>query len=182
MNNKLCIIINGKGGVGKDTLCEMAAQMYKVHNISSITPIKEIARSYGWQGEKDLKSRRFLAELKRVFVEYNDLPNNYLISEYNEFLQSENDILFVHIREKHEIEKFKKSTNNKPVTLLVTRNSLNKDKAYGNKADDFVEDFSYDYIFDNSLPILESKGMFISLIQKIILDKRLNITGKKFSD
>ena len=55
--NKLTIVINGKGGVGKDTLC-MSLPHRRVRNISSITPIKEIAAMHGWNGEKDLKSRR----------------------------------------------------------------------------------------------------------------------------
>ena len=47
---KLTIVINGKGGVGKDTLCRFAAERYKTRNISSITPIKELAAACGWQG------------------------------------------------------------------------------------------------------------------------------------
>ena len=42
--NKIVIIINGRGGVGKDTLCDFAAKHYKVENISSITPIKDLAK------------------------------------------------------------------------------------------------------------------------------------------
>lgn len=45
--NKIVIIINGRGGVGKDTLCDFAAKHYKVENISSITPIKDLAKLCG---------------------------------------------------------------------------------------------------------------------------------------
>ena len=38
---KTVIVINGAGGVGKDTLCEFAEKHFKVMNVSSITPIKE---------------------------------------------------------------------------------------------------------------------------------------------
>ena len=31
---KLTIVINGKGGVGKDTLCRFAAERYKTENVS----------------------------------------------------------------------------------------------------------------------------------------------------
>jgi Lrp/AsnC family leucine-responsive transcriptional regulator len=41
---KLVVVINGAGGVGKDTLCSFAAQEYKVRNISSVDPIKELAK------------------------------------------------------------------------------------------------------------------------------------------
>lgn len=69
---KIVIIINGNGGVGKDTLCDFAAEKYKVTNVSAITPIREIAFQHGWKGEKTPKSRKFLADLKRIFVEYRE--------------------------------------------------------------------------------------------------------------
>jgi adenylate kinase family enzyme len=50
--NKLAIVINGGGGAGKDTLCDMAAKHFDVVNVSSIDPIKRIARENGWNGEK----------------------------------------------------------------------------------------------------------------------------------
>ena len=62
--NKVVIVINGAGGVGKDTLCELASLHFKVFNVSSITPIKEIASMCGWSGAKDDKSRKFLSDLK----------------------------------------------------------------------------------------------------------------------
>ncbi len=166
---KLCVVINGSGGAGKDTLCEAASKIYKTENISSITPIKEIAANYGWKGEKDLRSRRFLAELKRVFADYNDLPNQYLLSEYGKFQKGDGEILFVHIREKDQIEKFVSAANNNCVTLLITRDTR-QDGRYGNLADDGVDEYSYDYTFDNSKPLCESEPLFLELIEKILSD------------
>ena len=71
---KAVIVINGAGGVGKDTLCNMAKSEFRIDNISSITPIKRIAKMCGWNGKKDDKSRRFLSDLKLLCVEYNDYP------------------------------------------------------------------------------------------------------------
>ena len=65
--NKAVIIINGAGGVGKDTLCDAAATSYKTRNISTITPIKEIAAQCGWNGAKDNKSRKFLSDMKKGY-------------------------------------------------------------------------------------------------------------------
>lgn len=165
---KLCVVINGRGGAGKDTLCEAASKIYKTENISSITPIKEIAANYGWKGEKDLRSRRFLAELKRVFADYNDLPNQYLLCEHKKFQKGGGEILFVHIREKDQIEKFVSSVNNNCVTLLITRGRTEQNGYYGNSADDGVDEYSYDYTFDNSKPLCESEPLFLELIGKII--------------
>ena len=56
MANKVTIVINGAGGVGKDTLCDLAAKHFRVRNISTITPIKELAAMAEWDGRKDDKS------------------------------------------------------------------------------------------------------------------------------
>ena len=44
---KTVIIINGKGGVGKDTLCDFISKYYPTRKISSITPILAIAKAGG---------------------------------------------------------------------------------------------------------------------------------------
>ena len=83
---KTVIVINGRGGVGKDTLCDFARAHFKVKNISSITPIKEIAAQCGWDGKKDNKSRKFLSDLKKLCVEYNDYPTVWALGQYKDFL------------------------------------------------------------------------------------------------
>lgn len=168
--DKIVIIINGVGGAGKDTLCNLAAKHYKAKNISAITPIKDIARNYGWNGEKDAKSRKFLSDLKRVFIDYNDLPTRYLYSQYKEFVESEDNILFVHIREKEEIEKFKKLVTLRCITLLVDRRTSNATK-WGNASDDEVENYQYDFSFENnkSLPIIEQE--FVSFLYNLLTNE-----------
>ena len=156
---KAVIIINGNGGVGKDTLCEFAGAAYRTQNISSVTPIKEIASRYGWRGEKDSRSRRFLADLKRVFSEYNDLPCRYLEEEYRKFLESDAQLLFVHIREGEEIDKFKRHVDIPCITLLIRR---------GNASDDNVEKYAYDYCYDNDRELTEAKDDFVRFLQDIL--------------
>ena len=94
---KVAIVINGAGGVGKDTLCELAAKHFKVKNISSITPIKEVAALCGWDGTKDNKARKFLSDLKNLCVEYNNYPTLWAKRRYDEFLEGDEEIMFVHI-------------------------------------------------------------------------------------
>ena len=161
---KLVVVINGKGGVGKDALCEALAGAYAVTNISAITPIKEIAATYGWRGEKDERSRRFLAELKRVFAEYNDLPNQYLLREYEKFLESDAQVLFVHIRESDQIARFVAGVHTPCVTLLIRRRAVDELEQYGNAADDNVADYPYDLTYDNDLPLAESGARFIEFL------------------
>jgi hypothetical protein len=149
---KIVIVVNGKGGVGKDTFCDCAAAYFATWNISAITPVKEIARICGWNGEKDMKSRKFLADLKQLLVDYNGYPNQYLEGEYHRFLQSEAELLFVHIREAEQIADFLRRIPGKKLALLVRSNRLGT-AAYGNAADDLVEAYDYDAVFQNDVTL-----------------------------
>ena len=166
--NKLVIVINGKGGVGKDALCDALEKTYRIKNVSSITPIKKIASENGWNGEKDDRSRRFLAELKRIFTEYNDLPTKYALEEYRAFLEDENRIMLVHIREGSEIKKFVDSLHTPAITLLIKRSAVDNAEKYGNAADDEVENYPYDYIYHNDVPLLESSKQFTDFIASVM--------------
>lgn len=149
------IIINGRGTSGKDEFVKIFSELYpcSTHNISSIDPIKEIARESGWNGEKDEKSRKMLADLKQIFINYNDLPTQYLYDHcvhlkmidpfYNE------SVIFMHIREPNEISKLKQIfhlEDKEVTTLLIDKNIGN----LGNSADDDVMDYKYDYYIDNN--------------------------------
>jgi len=57
----------------------------KTRNISSITPILNIARAGGWNGEKTDEARRLLSRLKKVFTEFNDLSYGYCIEQVEKF-------------------------------------------------------------------------------------------------
>ena len=145
---KTFIVINGQGGCGKDTICTIMSKYYNVKNISTVDPIKAIAKYAGWQGEKGDKARKMLADLKQVFIEYNDLPLNYVKEEMQKFSQDGNDIMFVHCREKEEIAKIVNCATVHTITLLVKRlDKYFERKVYGNSADDDVENYNYDFIY-----------------------------------
>ncbi|MBO7304138.1 MAG: hypothetical protein J6V09_02855 [Clostridia bacterium] len=164
---KIAIVINGAGGVGKDTLCDLAAKHFKVKNISTITPIKEIAALTGWDGRKDNKARKFLSDLKSLCAEYNDFPTVWAKGQYEDFLSSEYEILFVHIREPHEIKKFVDATDGRAKTLLVRGGARMSREKYGNASDDDVENYSYDYYFLNDRSIEEAEANFVDMLRKI---------------
>ena len=167
-SNKIAIVINGQGGVGKDTLCDIAARSFKVYNVSSITPIKELAKGFGWQGAKDDKSRKFLADLKALSIVYNDFPTVWAKARYEEFLTSDNQIMFLHIREPEEIAKFVKATDGKAKTLLIRGGERLRKEAYGNSADDGVENYFYDFYFTNDQPLDVTEENFITFLTNII--------------
>ncbi len=166
--DKVAIVINGAGGVGKDTLCELAAKHFKVKNISSITPIKEVAALCGWDGTKDNKARKFLSDLKNLCVEYNNYPTVWAKARYDEFLLSDEDIMFVHIREPEEIAKFVAATDGKAKTLLVRGGKRMSNEKYGNISDDGVENYPYDYYFLNETSLEEAERDFAALLKTVL--------------
>ena len=90
---KQVFIINGSGGVGKDTVCSAAAQSWKVQNISSITPILQVAKAAGWDGTKTPAARRFLSQLKADCTEFNDLPFRYCTEQLQIFAENDAELL-----------------------------------------------------------------------------------------
>ena len=163
---KLVFVINGRGGVGKDTLCDFAARYFRVTNLSTIMPVKDLARQCGWQGEKTDRARRFLSDLKAVLAAYNDYPTLWAKERYLEFLAGENQIMFMHIREKEEIEKFVRATDGAAKTLLIRRSAVHRE-AYGNRSDDEAESYPYDFVYENDLPIEQAEKDFAAFLLNI---------------
>lgn len=152
---KQIFVINGSGGVGKDTFVEMVTTemndtMKKFHtviNFSSVDKVKEIAKEIGWNGKKSEKDRKFLSDLKILTSEYCDMPFKSMKDKVSEFLKNEEAILlFLHIREPIEISRAVNEFGAK--TILVTRNSVKH--ITSNMADENVFDYNYDFVIDNS--------------------------------
>ena len=162
---KRAFIINGVGGVGKDTFIELVSKYSGVRNFSSVDEVKHYAKMMGWNGEKDKKSRKFLSDLKDILTEYNDKPFTYLQSCVNRFLKDkESEFCFLHIREPEEIQRAKEAFN--AITILVTRDNIEQVK--GNHADEQVLQYTYDVHIrnDNSLKWLDA------LAKKFVSDYR----------
>lgn len=161
---KLVVVINGAGGVGKDTMCSFAAQEYKVRNVSSVDPIKAIARMAGWEGDKSDKSRKMLSDLKMLFTQYNDLCLRYIKEQYGQFLEGDEQVMFVHIREPEEIARFVAAAPQHIRTLLIT-NSKKEQHVYQNASDDNVANYAYDAVYDNKLPLKETEKAFLDFFR-----------------
>lgn len=167
--DKHVFVINGSGGVGKDTLCEVAGRFWRVQNISSITPVCEVARAAGWDGVKTPASRRFLSQLKELCTEFNDLPLHYCMEQYEAFLHNDNQILFVHIREPEQIERFRQAAGACCKAILVRRPALEQARGpLGNRSDDNVADYSYDGVFINDGPLEELPGKVQQFLQNMM--------------
>ena len=152
--DKQVFIINGSGGVGKDTFVELVStelnnslkKFHTVVNFSSVDKVKEIAREIGWEGGKSEKDRKFLSDLKLLSGEYCDMPFESMRNKVIEFHKNMDSLLlFLHIREPEEILRASKEFNAK--TDLITRNSVKH--ITSNMADENVFNYDYDFVIKN---------------------------------
>lgn len=155
MGSKQIVIINGTGGCGKDTFVSFVSKYKRVYNFSSIDKVKEIAKLIGWDGGKTDKDRKFLSDLKKLTTEYNDMAFNSIKDAIGIFKNSDDEIMFIHIREPEEIKRAVDAFKAK--SLLIKRDGY--DNIMTNKSDANVENYDYDYIiYNNSLEQLENEA------------------------
>lgn len=144
------VIVNGRGTSGKTTFETMVQKIAdsrdkKVCIVSTIEYVKTVAKIIGWNGEKDIKSRRFLSDLKDALTRWNDKPYKF-IEEKIKDAESENyDMIFIDCREPEEIQRFVNDYG--ALTVLVQRGEVS---LFGNHADDNVLNYQYDVTIDNS--------------------------------
>lgn len=138
------VIINGSGGVGKDTFCALCGKYAYISICSSVAQVKKAAMLLGWNGEKDERSRKFLSDLKDLSTEYSDAPFR-LMKEFIESNGAYDDLIFLMIREPPEIDRAKKEFG--AVTLLIERPQTAAITT--NHADNEVTNYNYDYIIQN---------------------------------
>lgn len=163
----LVVIINGKGGCGKDTLISKWLNVhhteYDVYNNSTIGIIRKAAAVLGYDPEdKSERGRKFLSEMKKISTEYNNYPARFICDTIRLLIPTETEIKprvhFIHCREPKEIEKIKSYVKqmswnfNYPrcvaKTLLITSPRTDSNY-YGNASDDEVELYDYDQVIDN---------------------------------
>lgn len=168
----IVVIINGRGGVGKDSLVFMVQYHMYFHNLqignySSVTPAKKAAKILGWDGEKGEKGRQFLSDLKDMSTRLYNGPIEYMLSciKRNSHIEK---IMFFHVREPEEIAIFQTYLDDLGIenySLLVRRDGLT---SYGNHADMRVEEFEYDIIIHNDGMLQDLDTEAIKLIRKLV--------------
>lgn len=173
--NKQVFIINGSGGIGKDTFVNLIQLNFKsnyfhpIMNFSSVDKVKKVARMIGWDGKsKTEKDRKFLSDLKLLCTEYNDMPFNSMCEVVEEFNKSRHyQMLFLHIREPEEIERTKNAFNAK--TILVKRDSVKH--ITSNMADENVFNYNYDIVINNDETLEELETKALEFIEDFIDDE-----------
>lgn len=175
--NKQIFIINGSGGVGKDTFVELVSvelndllkRFHTVVNFSSVDRVKEIAKEIGWDGRKTEKDRKFLSDLKSLTRDYCDMPFQSMKNKIKEFLESEEgQVLFLHIREPDEIKRVVNEFGAK--TILIVRDSVTQ--ITSNTSDKNVFDYHYDFIVDNNGTIEELQEKAKQFVNKFLIQSK----------
>lgn len=165
---KQVFIINGSGGVGKDTFVDLISKVsnFSVMNFSSVDKVKEIAKIIGWNGGKTEKDRKFLSDLKLLCTDYNNMPFNSMSDKVKEFNNSKAKMLFLHIREPEEIEKARIAFGAK--TILIKRDSIKQ--ITSNMADGNVFNYQYDIVINNDGNLSDFKKKAIKFINDFNTD------------
>lgn len=175
MRTRKIIIINGYPRSGKDTFIDICNELTdgKVARVSIIDPVKDIAAKCGWGGSKYARDRQFLCNLKNLLTEYNGYPMSWLNSEVCKFIPSTNnkDILFVTMREKADIEKFKK-TWPRAETMLIIRiqardEYMKLNDSEKNPADSYIYEVNYDHCIPNHGSLDDLKAEAKAFLEKL---------------
>lgn len=173
------VTVNGKPGVGKSTfeqLCDEIVQKVRfypdkntyIEIISTVDFVKEVATFCGWDGIKNLTSRKFLSDLKDLLAEWNDVPFKKIEEKIYELKNKEdNYILFVDSREPQEIQRFKETFN---ATTLLIRRPGDENIETSNHADAEVFNYEYDYVVQNNGNIQRLRyeaGIFLNYMKGV---------------
>ncbi len=155
---KKIIIINGPATSGKGTFIKTTRLFMQQHSIpvysfSSIFPSKMRLIQEGlWDGksEKTKEARDLMIAYKKQSILEGDQPTKYLIQKIKE--TSEEGLIFVHIREAEEIEKFIKVTKEElgilPLTMHLDRTTKDKYDTSAENGTREYKNYTYDIHVD----------------------------------
>lgn len=170
--NKQIFILNGTAGAGKDTFANMLNEYIPTKHISSITPVKEVAKVLGWSGNKTTEYRGFLCDTKKYLNSKGDFIWNYLDAQVEDFRKDDKTrILLIDIREPDEIKKAVLKYEAK--TILIQRfyrkisTQAEYKESFKNTADANVYDYKYDYEIENYGNIPQFKDAVAQFAKKI---------------
>lgn len=154
-------------------------------HISSITPVKEIAKVLGWSGDKTPEYRSFLCDTKKYLNSKGDFIWNYLDAQVEDFRKDDKTrVLLIDIREPDEIKKAVYKYDAK--TILIDRQPKYKTEVVSsvggvplythtipvvnsNTADSGVNNYAYDYKVLNNGTLEDFKKNVEDFAKKVTL-------------
>ena len=130
-------------------------EKYLVHHAHSASRTR---RRLGWCQNSGVPAFSVRAQAELLRIQRSSF--RYCTEQLEAFRRSDEQLLFVHIREPEEIARFRESAGEECRTLLVTRPAMEQARgALGNRSDDGVAGYQYDRVFvnDGALDALPDK-------------------------
>lgn len=183
MKTDFVIVVNGAPGSGKDTFCNFCCNYlayYGNHGsvISTVDLVKKLAKEAGWNGEKDLHSRKGLSDLKDVLTQWLDAPWRDVHQRMSNIKEmwwpaADYSFYFIMVREPKEIERYEREDN--AISVFIQNDAAEAQMSL-NHADSDVRKHHYHCYIENNgtLGQLEYAAVeFInSLVGEDLSDKR----------
>lgn len=187
-------ILNGRPGSGKSTFAQDVIKIVTPKfgiELSTVDLVKKIAFDLGWNGEKTLKDRKFLSDLKDLLTDWNDIPVKSVKKSIDKFLwdlrywgiDTSQVAIFINCREPQEIKRLCEELNAK--SILVRRDETN-DIEVSNHADEQVFEYDYDIEIVNNgtleelafraLDFVDTEELYIEKHKNLKIDKLGNIS------
>lgn len=168
------VIVNGAPRSGKSKFAEFCVKELKGFGavFSTVDLVKSIAKKCGWDGEKTEKNRKFLADLKNLLTEWNDVPFTDIGKKINMFdftlgqydFDGHKGVVFVMCREPEEIARYVRVYG--ATTVLIKRKEVDN-VAHLSEVDMNTWDYKYDYVIDNNGTLEDLKQSAKEFLNKI---------------
>ena len=170
---KTVLIINGNSKSGKTTFQNMVNDEIPSLMYSSIDPVKKFYMKYfDWDGvSKESKDRKLLSDLKTFLVEETNVIEEETKKAWENFMDSDKQIMMIDIREPSEIDKYKKLLGAQ--TVYIDNARTRTDNSNGSDAQ--VGNYEYDYVIKNNLGLED-----LRLTVRDFLDYLLKQNTKKY--
>ena len=151
----IIIIINGLSRTGKDSFVrfiKLEAVLSVIKEHSTIGTVKRALLGNGMlNANKGPDEREFLNSVKKAWIKYNNGPFKQVVElaknlelMYNQMYNIPQIYLFVHVREKEEIEKLKKHFKENCITVLIRKKEVE-----AQPGDEEVFNIEYDFEINN---------------------------------
>lgn len=144
-------VVNGAPGCGKTTFEQNVKDILgdDVRIFSTVDAVKVAAKYLGWNGQKTPKNRKFLSDLKKLWIEWDDgvmkdikrrlynVERSYEVYD----MPADRAVVFIDSREPEEIERLKRELGAR--TIVIERPSAATEEIL-NSSDRDVNNYSYD--------------------------------------
>lgn len=168
---KKIFVLNGKPQSGKDTFAAFLNEFIPTDHYSAVTKVKAVAEMCGWNGKKDLKSRKFISDLKFLTSEFNDMSFQDIRKKVNEFMEDDDtyEVLLIDCREAMDIERCHDEFGAE--SIYIFRPDVFEQEV-SNDADEYCENYAHTYFLTNDGSLEDFRKVVKYFYENYILPDR----------